>query len=256
MSERYSRFHFPSFECGVGLSASFNMYLFLVYGSEGGKEGCVPPLKSETAAVRRKGCSLYQLCAVIFSSHRRSSTGNAPLSARSHDACVSKPRKNRKKNKNRNTDTCHCCGKPGHRKPDRRCKENCGTRAKKGHASQVCRSGEGHQAECPRRGAEEDPIKEIQRATVVASLITENPIVVATRIAAPVQRRVTQVRCADQVRATRPNARAEVRRRIRSRKSNVPLLWQAWSPKTRSSSQRELRHPCKEGSRKSGVQIR
>ena len=210
--------------------------------------------------------------------------------------------------------TCHCCGKPGHGKPDRRRNENCGTRAKKGHAGQVCRSGEGHQAECPRRGAEEDPIKETQRATVVASLVTENPIVVATRIAAPVQRRVTQVRCADQVRATRPNAprrgaeedpiketqratvvaslvtenpivvatriaapvqrrvtqvmcadqvratrpnaRAEVRRRIRSRKPNVPLLWQAWSPKTRSSSQRELRHPCKEGSRRSGVQIR
>ena len=65
----------------------------LVYRSEGRKEGCVPPFESETAAVGMRGFSLFRLCAVIFSSHGRSSTGNALLSARSHDACVSKPRK-------------------------------------------------------------------------------------------------------------------------------------------------------------------
>ena len=55
-------------------------------------EGLSTTFQNKTAAARRRGLSLFLLCAVIFSSHRRSSAGDVPLSARSV-ACVSNPRK-------------------------------------------------------------------------------------------------------------------------------------------------------------------
>ena len=49
--------------------------------------------------------------------------------------------------KNQNTDTFHCCGKPGHQRPDcRHHNENCSTSGKKDHTSQVCRSGQSRSA--------------------------------------------------------------------------------------------------------------
>ena len=48
---------------------------------------------------RLKGEDLLQLCALCFSSHRRSIAGDVPLSARSYVACISNHRKDKKNTK-------------------------------------------------------------------------------------------------------------------------------------------------------------
>ena len=61
-------------------SFSIACFFVLVDRSEGWMEGCAPPFESESATVGRRG-SLPSAVSSGFSSHRRSGTGVAFLSA-------------------------------------------------------------------------------------------------------------------------------------------------------------------------------
>ena len=66
--------------------------LFFVYSQKVGRR-----FEHEHHQSKRDRCGLLSwLCAVIFSSHRRSSIGHVPLLVRSHVACVSNPRNSQK----------------------------------------------------------------------------------------------------------------------------------------------------------------
>ena len=84
------RNEFPSLSCRF----DFLVSLWIVRRLEGGLS---TTFEGETAVVRRRGFSLVSaVCGDFFSSHRRSSAGDAPWSARSHVACVSNSRKIKK----------------------------------------------------------------------------------------------------------------------------------------------------------------
>ena len=72
---------------------SFRLCASLFLNFSGGRKEDVHHLLNESS-LRLEGVGLLlEWCAVMFSSHRRSSTGDVPLSGRSHVACVSKKKK-------------------------------------------------------------------------------------------------------------------------------------------------------------------
>ena len=72
-----------------------SIFVVFVYGQKVGRR-VEHHFSKRDRCGQKVGFSLMsRLCAVIFSSHRRSSAGDVPLSARSHVACVSNHRKNK-----------------------------------------------------------------------------------------------------------------------------------------------------------------